>query len=268
MEQKYIKIERPNNHIVKLILNRPEVHNAFNDNFLAEWTEILASLAKEKDLRVLGISAEGKNFCAGADLNWMRSMKSYSLEENIQDSKNLWNLFVALSEFPAPVVASVQGNVFGGGLGVLACSDIVLTTSISKFCFSEVKLGLIPAVISPFVIKKIGYSSALNLFLSAKLFNAEEALRIHLVHEITNDNESLKAQYETTLKHMSFLGPNATRKAKELAGRVNAELASNQKLSSHESLKEFTCKEISILRKSEEGQEGMSALLDKRKPNF
>jgi methylglutaconyl-CoA hydratase len=253
-------VEINNRGVLTFTLNRPDVHNAFDDLLLEKLTSELKKYNTDKRVKVLVIQSTGKSFCAGADLNWMKSMKDYSLEENIEDSKKLSNFFYELNRFPSPTIAKVQGAVFGGGLGILGCVDFVVASSKSKYCFSEVKLGLIPAVISPYVLPKLGAARLRELFLSAKVFTAAQAFDYGLVSEVVDDSDQLTSTCNSLITQILSLGPQALRKAKELIFTI-ADL-------SPENLTDYTCKMIAGQRISKEGQEGMKALLEKRTPQF
>ena len=246
--------------LLTFTMNRPEVHNAFDDSLLNTLTTNLDTYKNNNEVRTLVIQSEGKSFCAGADLNWMKSMKNYSLEENIEDSKKLAHFFQSLNSFPAPTIAKVQGAVFGGGLGILGAVDFVVAIRKSKFSFSETKLGLIPAVISPFVLPKLGEGRLRELFLSAKIFTAEQAYHYGLVSDLVDDNNQLHKVTDDLIDQILALGPQAVRAAKHLISSIKGKTP--------EECESLTCELISKQRISPEGQEGMQALLEKRKPNF
>jgi methylglutaconyl-CoA hydratase len=248
-----LKIEKK---IATLTLNRPEIHNAFNAELITELTKTLEDL-KTKDVRVLVLTGAGKSFCAGADLNWMSSMKSWSEEENFQDSKKMANMFRTLNTMPMPVIAKVNGPALGGGSGLVACCDYVIAVETAMFGFTEARLGLLPAVISPFVMAKIGESHARAWFLSGERFTAAQAQKMNLIHEIT-PLDDLDEKLERVV--MSFLqaGPQAAREAKELIFRVRVA----------QEVEDETCRKISKIRIGAEGQEGMRALLEKDKPKW
>jgi len=250
----YLKINQSNG-LYQITLARSEKHNAFDEAFIEEITKTFEGIAEDINARLVTVDAEGKSFCAGADLNWMKSMVGYSLEENQEDSHKLLRMFKAIHQCPVPVVSKVNGYALGGGTGIIACSDYVIASSQSKFGFTETRLGLVPAVISPFVIEKIGRSHSKSLFLSAEVFEAQKAYDIGLVHQISDD---LDSDFDKLV--MKFLGnsPNALRACKRLLNKL-------EETSSQDDL----CVEmISELRTSKEGQEGMKALLEKRKPEW
>lgn len=240
------------NGVATVTLNRPELHNAFNAELIAEATKMFRAL---QGARLVVLTGAGTSFCAGADLNWMRSMKDWSEEENYQDAKKLAGLFRVLNELPCPVIGKVNGHALGGGAGLVACCDYVVANDRALFGFTEVRLGLIPAVISPFVMAKIGESAARAWFLSGERFGADVAQRMGLVHEIAS-GESLNEAMEAAQKRFLMAGPQAAREAKALVMRVRLS----------QDVEDETCRRIARLRIAAEGQEGMRALLEKDKP--
>ncbi len=260
MTQLYIK-KLDDRGVATISLNRPEIHNAFNDDLIAQLITEFQAMDTDEKIKLVVLTGEGKSFCAGADLNWMKKMVNYSLEENTKDSMNLANLFETINLFSKPVIGKINGAALGGGSGLVAVCDHVLAHESALFGFSEVRLGLVPAVISPYVIAKIGHSNARTLFLTGKRFDAEFAKTIGLVHEISLDRyfeKDLQAVIEEFLK----ASPAAQRSSKELIFGVESRM---HKL---EDRKKYTCETIAKMRISEQGQEGMNALLEKRKPNW
>ena len=240
--------------VVTVTLNRPEVHNAFNDELIAEAIELFDGLARSS-ARAVVLRGSGANFCAGADLNWMSRMVSYSRDENVRDSAKLAKMYAVMNECPLPIVGRIQGAAIGGGVGLVAVCDVAICARESKFGLSEVKLGILPAVISPYVIAKIGETHARALFLTGERFDAERALRIGLVHRVADD---LDAAVEETIAQLRTSGPEAVRECKKLIAHVAAsELAEAVP---------YTIEAIAARRVSEEGQGGMSAFLRKEKP--
>jgi methylglutaconyl-CoA hydratase len=239
--------------VLTVTLNRPEVHNAFNDELIGEAIELFEGLGRS-GARALIFRGSGPNFCAGADLNWMSRMVSYSREENIRDSARLAKMYALMNECPMPVVGCVQGAAIGGGVGLVAVCDIVICAPDAKFGLSEVKLGILPAVISPYVIAKIGETHARALFMTGERFDAERALRIGLVHRVAEDLDAAVAE---TLKQLATSGPEAVRECKKLIRHVAiSELADAIP---------YTIEAIANRRVSEEGQQGMKAFLQKKK---
>lgn len=249
-----------NDSVATVTLNRPDVHNAFNAELIAELTRTFSELS-QKDLRLLVLTGEGGSFCAGADLHWMSSMVSYTEEENFKDAKALAAMFRALNTIPFPVIGRVNGHALGGGAGLVACCDYVVASSKALFGFTEARLGLIPAVISPFVVAKIGESQARAWFLSGERFDAAKAQHMNLVHEVC-ELAALDATIEQVVKRFLAAGPVAAREAKKLVARVT------QSHEASEVLEDETCRRIAKLRISSEGQDGMQALLTKTKPKW
>lgn len=252
--------------VLAVTLNRPELHNAFNDEFIQELISCFDRASKRNEIRLLLLKGEGKSFCAGADLNWMKSMVNYSREENYRDSLALARVFEVLSGLPFPTMAFVQGAALGGGTGLVAACDFVMATEKAQFGFTEVHLGLVPAVISPFVLRKISASQALAYFTSGERFTAKRAQEMGLVHEIVSEE---KGQEEVEKRIGFYLrsGPEAVRVAKKLVEEVSQRSKSGDP-AVWEEIKKYTCETISRLRTSAEGQEGMSALLEKRSPSW
>lgn len=238
--------------VLSVTLNRPDVHNAFNDELIGEAIELFSGIGK--DVRAVVLRGSGPNFCAGADLNWMSRMVSYTREENIRDSSKLAKMYAVINECPAPVVGRIQGAAIGGGVGLVAVCDIAICAPNSKFGLSEVKLGILPAVISPYVIGKIGASHARALFMTGERFDAERALRIGLVHRVAEDLDAAVAE---TIAQLKTSGPEAVRECKKLIAHV----------ASHDPADAipYTIDAIATRRVSEEGQQGMKAFLEKKK---
>jgi methylglutaconyl-CoA hydratase len=240
-------------------LTRPEVHNAFDDTLIAELSAVLGGFASDERVRAVVLGAQGRSFSAGADLNWMQRMAGYSERENLDDARALATLMRRLYELPKPTLALVQGPTYGGGVGLVACCDIAIAAETAHFCFSEVRLGLIPAVIGPYVIAAMGERAARRYFLTAETFSAREAMRFGLVHDVVPD-EALRDIGRRVIKALLRGGPNAQLAAKDLiltiSGRPLDDLA------------EETAKRIARLRVSEEGREGIAAFLEKRKPGW
>lgn len=245
-----------------LTLNRPEVHNAFGDRLIADLTRALDEAADDDSVRAIVLTGAGETFSAGADMNWMRSMASAGEVENRNDALRLANLLRALNFHPKPTIARVNGAAFGGGLGLIACCDIVIAVEDALFAFTEVRLGLVPAVISPYVIRRIGERHARRFFLTAERFDANRAMRIGLVRELAT-LETLDDMVEQQLRWLSQGGPKAVSEAKALVLRVAGVDAAEQREQDH-----HTAELIARLRVSDEGQEGLSAFLEKRKPGW
>ena len=246
--------------LAEITLNRPSVHNAFDDALVAALQSALDEIAKDDAVRFVLLTGAVKSFSAGADLNWMRGMAAASEAENLADSKRLAKLLRTLNFFPKPTIARVNGSAYGGGVGLIACCDIAIGVEGAKFALSEVKLGLVPAVISPYVIAAIGMRHARRLFVSGEIFEAEHAARIGLLHEIASPAE-LDAVVERALHFLAKGGPVAQREAKQLAQR-----SAGMTPESAERIDAQNAALIARLRVSEEGQQGLSAFLDKRAP--
>jgi len=244
------------NGVATLTLNRPEVHNAFDDHLIVQLTHKLRELDHHASVRVVVLAAGGKSFSAGADLNWMKRIARYSEAENIRDAVALAGLMRALNTMTKPTIARVQGSAFGGGVGLVACCDIAIAGSAALFSLSEVRLGLIPAVISPYVIAAMGERNARRYFLTAERFDAQEALRVGLVHTVVTDGE-LDAAVSRIVGELLNGGPKAIAASKELIAHVTGRPIDHV-------LAEETATRIAQIRVSPEGQEGIAAFLDKR----
>lgn len=241
--------------ILTVTLNRPDVHNAFNDELIAEAIDLFSNIDTEAT-RAVVLKGTGKNFCAGADLNWMSRMVSYTRDENVRDSSELAKMYALMNECPVPLVGRIQGAAIGGGVGLVSVCDVAIAAAGTQFGLSEVKLGILPAVISPYVIAKIGQSHARALFLTGERFDAERALRIGLVHRIADSIEELDAAVYETVTQLKTSGPEAVRECKKLISHVAA----------HDLIDAipYTIEAIATRRVSEEGQTGMQAFLDKQ----
>jgi methylglutaconyl-CoA hydratase len=242
--------------VATLTLNRPELHNAFDDNLVARLTEEVRLLDGNREVRVVRLCAAGHSFSAGADLNWMRRMAGYSMQANLRDAKATAELMRALHRMRQPTIAVVQGAAYGGGVGLTACCDIVVASTEASFCLSEVKLGLIPGVISPYVIAAIGRRAAQRLILTAERFGAVEAQRLGLVHEVVEPGE-LEATVERISSRLLQNGPEAMAAAKELVNAVAWRPID-------EAVVVDSAKRLAQQRASWEGREGITAFLEKR----
>lgn len=238
-------------------LNRPEVHNAFNPAVIAQLTKIFSEDAREKDVRVVLLSGAGPSFCAGADLNWMQSMVSATKQANAEDADKLFELFFQAASCPTPIVGRLHGNVMGGGLGLTAICDIAVAETDTKFCFSEVRLGIAPAVISSFVLKKMQPSVAREFMMTGQIFDSATALRSGLVHYVARELE-MKDYIDKVIGQFAKIGPEAVRRTKQL---VDSVLHSDEV-----SIRKECVETIAALRVGKEGQEGLKAFFEKRKP--
>ena len=242
-----------------LTMNRPEMHNAFDERFVALLTASLLQLEADPAVRLVVLAASGKSFSAGADLNDMRRMADNSREQNLADAMRIAELMRTLNSLSKPTVALVQGAAYGGGVGLTSCCDIAIATARATFCVSEVKLGLIPAVISPYVLAAIGARAARRYFLTAEILDAAEAYRLGLVHEVVNDDQGLAAAADRVTTQLLKNGPCAMAAAKKLIAAVSGRLVDDALISD-------TAGRIADRRASTEGREGLSAFLEKRKP--
>lgn len=248
--------------VSRIVMKRPEVHNAFDARLVAELTAALLDLDLDASTRAVVLTGAGSTFSAGADLNWMRDMASASEDENREDSLNLAALMRTLNFLSKPTIARVNGSAYGGGVGLIACCDIAIGVEGAKFSLSEVKVGLAPAVISPYVIAAIGQRQARRMFLTAEVFGAEEALRIGLLHQCVASSE-LDAAVERCLHWLGKGGPVAQHEAKQLALRM-----SGMTRATAERIDRENASLIARLRVSSEGQQGISAFLDKSRPSW
>lgn len=242
--------------VVNVTLNRPEIRNAFHPEMIGEIQDFFQNLNQREDVFLIQLSGKGKSFCAGADLNWMKEMADYNYEENLKDSKALFDMFKTIALCPHPIVAEVQGHVMGGGLGLLSVCDVVAAEKETVFCFSEARLGLVPAVISPFVKKKMSLSKAHELMLTARRFGADEACRFGLIH-FSGSKDKVQEFLSETTKNILSNGPEAVRESKKL-------LVSTF----NDQVREQTSSVIALRRVSDEGQEGLKSFFEKRKPNW
>lgn len=241
-----------------LTLNRPEIHNAFDERLVAQLTDALRRLEADESVRVVFLTGAGKNFCAGADLGWMRRMAEFSLEENVADAEALAELFRLLHALKKPTIAVVRGVAYGGGVGLVSCCDIAVAATGASFCLSETRLGIIPALISPYLVPAIGIRAARRYCLSAEPFDAAEAHRLGLIHEIAYDPDAVADRISRALLKCA---PQAVVAAKEQVERV-----AHAKLSRE--LIQETVQRIATIRASAEGKEGLSAFLEKRPPHW
>jgi methylglutaconyl-CoA hydratase len=244
---------------VTVSLNRPDVHNAMNELLMTELTACFQKLSKDKTVRIIILTGKGKSFCAGADLKWMKSMVDFSKEENIRDSRLLLDLFEAIYHCPKPVIGRINGHAFGGGLGLIAVCDITIAPPDLKFAFSEVNLGIIPSVISTFVLRRIGPASMRRLFLTGERFDSLYAQTIGLIDYVVPE-EDIDQKIEEYVDILHASGPKAMAEVKTLIHH-----AQTMEL---ENYKKVTVEKIAELRISEEGQEGINAFLEKRKPKW
>lgn len=246
--------------VITVTLNRAEKHNAFNDEMIAELTTCFDQVEQDSDARVMILAANGKSFCAGADLSWMRRMASYSYEQNKTDADALAAMFKTLYRLRVPTIARVQGAAFGGAVGLIACCDMAVANKLSKFCLSEAKIGLVPATISPYVIEALGPRVAKRYFTTAEVFSSRRARRLGLISETVSE-DALDDTVNELVDHILGNGPKAVEQGKALVGQVAYQPIDD-------TLIDATSQLIANVRLSEEGQEGLGAFLEKRSPSW
>ena len=256
----YLKTQtRQGVHTVTLA--RPEVRNAFNEALIGEIRQAFEAAGADPAVRCIVLAAEGKAFCAGADLNWMRRMADYGREQNLQDAGELARMLATIDQCPKPTVARVQGDVYAGGMGLVAACDMAVSLDTAGFCLSEVKLGLIPATISPYVIRAMGARAAQRYFLTAERFDAAQAHRLGLVSEVVASEAALDEQVQGLCQALLQASPNALRACKQLLRDVTGREIDA-------ALIERTVAGIADIRASAEGKEGVQSFLQKRKPGW
>lgn len=247
-------------HVATVTLNRPEVRNAFNDDVIAELTAAFKNLGQDAGLRAIVLAAEGKAFCAGADLNWMKAMAGYSWDENHADAAKLAEMLWTIYSCPLPVIARVQGDVYAGGVGLVSCADIVVAVDTAGFCLSEAKLGLLPATIGPYVVRALGEQASRRYFITAERFSASEAHRLGLVQELATA-ETLDEKVAALTSALCANGPAAVKACKKLVQDVaHAPITP--------ALRDDTARRIADIRASVEGREGVQSFLNKSKPSW
>ncbi|MBE7366467.1 enoyl-CoA hydratase/isomerase family protein [Ramlibacter pallidus] len=246
--------------VATVTLNRPELRNAFNDEVIAELTAVLFELEKRTEVRCVVLAGNGPAFCAGADLNWMKRIAGYSRDENLTDASGLARMLEQLYRMPKPTIARVHGDTYAGGIGLVSACDIAIAAEPAQFCLSEVKLGLIPATISPYVIRAMGARMAHRYFLTAERFGAVEAQRIGLVHEVVAA-DALDGKVAEVARSLVTAGPEAVKACKKLLHDVAGHAIDA-------GLVRRTVEAIADIRASHEGREGVQSFLAKRKPNW
>ena len=252
-------VERTNG-IARVTLNRPEVRNAFDDELISLLKKTFSELDTDSSVRALVLAGNGPAFCAGADLNWMKRMAGYGYEENLADARALAGMLAALDRMGKPTIARVHGPVFAGGAGLVAACDIAVGTPEAKFCFSEAKLGLSPATISPYVMRAIGERAARRYFLTAEVFDADEAFRIGMLSLLVSA-ERLDEAINALILNLVAGGPQAMAKIKDLIRTVSCGPVDDALIAD-------TAKRIAEIRVSPEGKEGIASFLEKRKPSW
>jgi methylglutaconyl-CoA hydratase len=245
--------------VAHVVLARPEARNAFDGAMVQELHDAVAAASRRDDIRVIVLAGRGSVFCAGADVEWMKTVAGFTREENLADARALADLFETIDRSPKAVVACVQGAALGGGAGLVAVADVAVAEETAQFGFTEVRLGLVPAVISPYVVRKIGASAARELFLTGERFTAARAAAVGLVHRVVRLDE-LDAAVDARVRELLQAAPGALAAAKALVRAVAGRPV--------ESVRELVCKRIAERRASAEGQEGLRAFLEKRKPDW
>ena len=253
-----VEVTRPSPYVARVFLNRPEVRNAFNEATIAELTHIFSGLANEAGLRAIVLGGHGKAFCAGADLGWMRAMADYTWEQNRADAQALADMLWAIYRCPVPIVGRVHGDCYAGGVGLAAVCDVLVAAEGANFCLSEAKLGLMPATISPYVIRAMGEQASRRYFVTAERFTAFQAHQLGLVHELCAA-DALDAKVDEIIAALVANGPMATRACKALVQDVAGQPITP-------SLREETARRIADIRASVEGKEGVQSFLNKRAP--
>ncbi|WP_322105316.1 enoyl-CoA hydratase/isomerase family protein [Paraburkholderia sp. J41] len=247
-------------HVATVTLDRPDVRNAFNETMIAELTAAFTSLGARDDVRAIVLAGNGKAFCAGADLNWMRKMAGYSDDENRADAMRLARMLAAIHRCPKPVIARVHGDAYAGGMGLVCAADIVVAAETVNFCLSEARLGLMPATIAPYVIRALGEQASRRYFVTAEAFDCATAWRLGLVSEAVSA-QALDATVQRIAETLCANSPNAVRECKQLVQDIASETID-------EALIEDTAARIARIRASDEGREGVSSFLEKRAPNW
>ncbi|RYX90530.1 MAG: enoyl-CoA hydratase/isomerase family protein [Comamonadaceae bacterium] len=255
----HLKLET-SGHLATVTLNRPDVRNAFNDEVISELTQVFRDLGANDDVRCIVLAASGSAFCAGADLNWMKRMADYTREQNLADAAQLGEMLRTIFTCPKPVIARVQGDVYAGGTGLVAVCDIAVAVDTANFCLSETRLGLIPATISPYVVRAMGARAAHRWFLTAERFDAAEACRIGFIHEVVAAGQ-LDVKTGEIAQALINAGPAAVKATKQLVHDVAGKDITPE-------LIRMTVECIADVRVSPEGREGLQSFLQKRKPGW
>ena len=258
MSEPTVNLTRDPRGVATLELNRPERHNAFDDAVIAELDAALAGISADDSVRLLVLASTGKSFSAGADLAWMQRMAGYGEAENLADARALAEMLRKLNSLPQPTIARVQGAAYGGAVGLVSCCDLAVGSTLARFCLSEVKIGLIPATISPYVIAAMGQRAARRYFMTAESIDAETALSLGLLSEVVGVDD-LDGAVESLVETLLGNGPQAVREAKRLALDYGGRPIDDQVIAD-------SCQRIADIRASDEGQAGLAAFLDKSDP--
>lgn len=264
MAYETLKTELDSRGVLHVTLSRPEIKNAFNEVMIKELTDVFTQTVKDPNVRVVVLSGAGDIFCAGGDLNWMKRSVSLPYSENIKDTKVLTEMFATMNECPKPLIGVVRGAAIGGGVGLVSVCDLVLATEDTQFSLSEVRLGIVPACIGPFVVAKIGATHSRRFFISAERFFASKAKEIGLVHEVYKDASSLNEALSKLLSTMVQCGPHAVAVAKRLV----LDLSWPERRAQQPDCLDYVAKTLAEIRTTPEGQEGVTAFLEKRKPSW
>jgi methylglutaconyl-CoA hydratase len=259
-----LKVSFDPSGVLSVSLNRPDIRNAFNEKLIAELTETFGKVVLDPSIRLVVFRGEGPVFSAGGDLNWMKKSVDLPFEGNLEDTQRLSQMFKTMNECPKPVIGAIHGAAIGGGVGLTAICDVVIATKETQFSLSEVRLGIVPACIGPFVISKIGASNARALFMSAERFLAPKALAVGLVHEVVDDFAELEKALGRVVENMLQCGPNAMAAAKKLV----LDLSWPERRAHIGDSMDYVSRMLAELRISPEGQEGLRAFLEKRKPSW
>ncbi|MFX0207533.1 MAG: enoyl-CoA hydratase-related protein [Candidatus Hodarchaeota archaeon] len=255
----FIETETSNN-VTYIRFNRPEIHNAFNPVMIQQLTKIFEELKNRSDVRAIILTGNGRSFSAGADVNWMRSTKDFTYEQNLEDAKELEKMFNTISKCPKPVIGRVNGHAFGGGVGLISTCDVAIAVERAKFGITEVNLGIIPAVISTYILPKLGLGNAFRYFITGEHFNAQTAKEIGLINQVVPDIESLDITIMDVIANIYASSPKSIAAAKQLLQKYRT-----LELSAY---RNYCIEEIAKIRTSEEGREGLTAFLEKRLPSW
>lgn len=264
MSYKTLQTSLSDHGVLTVKLNRPDIRNAFNETMIDELHEVFGSCAEKPKVKLVVFRGEGQAFCAGGDLSWMKKSVNLSLKENLVETRHLSKMFRTMNECSKPIIGAVHGAAIGGGVGLVSVCDYVIAVEETTFSLSEVRLGIVPACIGPFVIAKMGASHARSLFISAERFKAKRAYEIGLIHEVVRDIPALEMAVERLTENMLQAGPVAMSKAKELV----LDLSWPERRTKVKDCYEYVSKMLAGLRVSKEGQEGLKAFLEKRKPSW
>ena len=264
MSYRTVQVSLDSQGVLHVVLNRPEVRNAFNPDVMDDLTEAFGVEALKPAVRAVVLKGSGATFCAGGDLNWMKQAVDYSYEENLQDTRKLSQMFALMNECPKPVIGAIQGAAIGGGVGLVSVCDIAIASSETQFSLSEVRLGIVPACIGPFVIAKMGASQARRFFMSAERFKASQAQEVGLIHQVVDQPKDLDQAVHSLLKLILQCSPNALSVAKRLV----LDLSWPERRAQFPNYIEYISKTLADLRISAEGQEGVRAFLEKRQPSW